>query len=193
MANLPQLAKLKESIEAWNAWREAYPEVLVDLSGADLRGAVLGCPDFVGLDLSTERLQLANLNGANLSEADLEDATLTSADLAGATLQLADLNGANLSRANLQLANLNGADLSGADLKGANLSGADLKGANLSGTALSETNLEKADLRDCSIYGISAGNLKLKLPGTRILLSLVRMSLLSWWITWKWLNSFICS
>src|SRR5260370_1429871 len=57
----------------------------------------------------------------------------------------------NLSRANLSKANLSYADLSGAHLNG----------ANLSRTILVGTNLTNTTLQDCSIYGISAWDVKL--------------------------------
>jgi hypothetical protein len=41
MANSKHLAKLKKSIEGWNAWRKANPEIVPDLSEANLSGADL--------------------------------------------------------------------------------------------------------------------------------------------------------
>ena len=37
MPNPEHLAKLKESVGAWNAWREENPDVIPNLTGADLR------------------------------------------------------------------------------------------------------------------------------------------------------------
>ncbi len=100
MANPEHLAKLKEGVEAWNAWRDENPDVMPDLVETNLSGVTL--------------------EWANLFKADLTDATLFEANLFEA-----DLSGANLTGASLLNATLIGAELSGADLTGATLSKAD--------------------------------------------------------------------
>jgi uncharacterized protein YjbI with pentapeptide repeats len=80
----------------------AVLDPLIDLSGADLRGA---------------RLSGATLAAVNLSGADLRNAQMDNANLAGA----------NLSGSDLRNAEMNNADLSGADLSGTNFSGLDLR------------------------------------------------------------------
>jgi hypothetical protein len=136
MANEEHVAILKQSVDAWNAWRKENPDIR-----PDLRGAIL--------------------SGANLREADLSGANLREADLSGANLVGAIVVSANLSEANLSGADHHGANLSGASFYMANLSGADLRGANLYGTTLVDTNLAGADFTGCYIYGVSAWNLKL--------------------------------
>jgi hypothetical protein len=131
MANEEPVALLKQGVAAWNAWRDENPDVLPNLSGADLIGADLG--------------------GANLSDADLVEADLSKADLGAADLSGADLYGAYLFEANLRGANLHSADLCGAFLYRADLQGA----------ILIDTDLTSADLTGCHIYGISAWRLKL--------------------------------
>ena len=37
MANPEHLAKLKEGVEAWNAWRSGQPQIKVDLSESNLQ------------------------------------------------------------------------------------------------------------------------------------------------------------
>ena len=91
MPNREHLAKLKEGVETWNAWREENEGVQVDLSKANLTGA-----DLTG----------ANLTGAFLREANLTGAILTGADLTGAKLQ-----GAKLTRADLRGAKLTSVQL----------------------------------------------------------------------------------
>jgi uncharacterized protein YjbI with pentapeptide repeats len=61
MANDEQVALLKQGVAAWNTWRGENPNVVPELSGANLYGAYL---------------RGANLTGANLSDADLWAATL---------------------------------------------------------------------------------------------------------------------
>src|SRR5262249_20606469 len=90
-------------VYAWNTWRGENPNVVPDLSGANLYGA--------------------NLSGANIS----------GAYLSHAHLYRANLSTANLTAANLMEANINQANLSGADLRRANLIEADLTGGALGG------------------------------------------------------------
>ena len=80
-------------------------EVIIDLSGADLRWA----------DLRHSKLNRADLSGVDLSAADLRNS---------------DLSEANLSGANLSEANLSGVNLRGTDLNGANLREATYRGNN---------------------------------------------------------------
>ena len=118
--------KLKEGVDAWNAWRKDNPDVFPNLERANLWAA---------------NLERANLQGANLREADLRGANLQKAFLSGANLEKANLYGANLEeailyRANLREANLWAADLQKANLEEANLQKANLQGANLQGARL---------------------------------------------------------
>jgi Pentapeptide repeats (8 copies) len=135
MADPDHLKTLKQSADAWKAWRERNPNITPNLSGADLAGAV-----FIQADLSG-----ANLSEANLGEANLYQANLYQANLSGANLSGADLSGANLTMA----------DLSGANLMWANLSGANLDYASY------EADVTDADLTGSRIYGVSAWGLKL--------------------------------
>jgi hypothetical protein len=80
-------------------------EVIIDLSGADLRWA----------DLRHTRLDRADLSGVDLSAADLSNSDLSEANLSGA-----DLSEANLSGANLRGTDLNGAILRGTTYRGNN-------------------------------------------------------------------------
>jgi uncharacterized protein YjbI with pentapeptide repeats len=127
------------------------------LSGAYLQEANLSEAHIFGSDLSRADLSGANLSGAHLSEANLHGANLHGANLSGAQLHWAKLQEANLSEADLSRANLNWAILYAVDL-----SMADLSGADLSYSVLVGTNLERTTLEGCSIYGISAWNLKLE-------------------------------
>ena len=63
MANDEHVALLKQGVDAWNAWREANPDILPDLNKADLSGANLSKANRSRADLS----ELNLLNGANLS------------------------------------------------------------------------------------------------------------------------------
>ncbi len=109
MANPEHLAKLKEGIEAWNAWRKENPKVIPSLNEASLGGV--------------------NLTNADFTRADLYKATLTNADFTGADLYRAILVGANFFEATLAGANFFEANLTGATLTEANLTAADLRKA----------------------------------------------------------------
>jgi hypothetical protein len=89
MANPRHLAKLQESVEAWNKFRRDNPHIRPNLREADL--------------------SRADLRGSDLTGAHLGDANLFSADLNGADLRGANLIGANLSEAEMTGANLAGA------------------------------------------------------------------------------------
>src|SRR4051812_26952078 len=83
MANEEHVARLKQGVDAWNAWRRENPGERPRLSGAILNGAILRWAN----------LSTADLNGTILNGADLRGAILNGAKLRGA-----DLTGAMLSR-----------------------------------------------------------------------------------------------
>jgi hypothetical protein len=141
MANEEQLAILRQGVEVWNAWRE-HSDVRPDLSGADLREAVLRQVDLNKAELSRVILTKANLSRANLSHANLGDANLSGAilretNLSGAFLRKTNLSGAFLYEANLSEAFLDESIFSEADLGGANFSTATLMKAVLTSVDLS--------------------------------------------------------
>lgn len=86
------------------------------LSGADLRGSLLGKADLTETDLSGTYLQCSNLGGDIKRDpgdhVSLRGANLSNADLRGANLQNADLSGAVVTNADFSGANLDGADFS---------------------------------------------------------------------------------
>jgi hypothetical protein len=89
MANEEHLAILRQGVDVWNAWRKANPDVVPNLSGAELSRA----------ELSGTELSRANLIEANLSEAHLRETYLRGADLSRANLSRADLSEAHLKEA----------------------------------------------------------------------------------------------
>lgn len=163
MANKAHLAKLKESVAAWNKWSAEHKEIQPDLARADLTGATLIGADLIRADLTGVKLFLANLTNAKLTSGKLTDANLigahltnahlTDADLAGAKLTGADLTGAKLHRADLHRTNLTATNFTGADLSSANLTGADLSYTDFSHTNLTSTNLTAANLTGVDLIG----------------------------------------
>jgi uncharacterized protein YjbI with pentapeptide repeats len=173
-------------VQEWNQWRAANPTLQPELEGADLEGANLAWADLSQANFTEANLFQANLFQANLIHANLAAASLSRANVSGACLAeanlsevyvfQANLSWANLLKVNLTKANLREADLTQASLTGANLfqanffhanlteanfSGACLTEANLRGALLMETNFEGANLTGCSVYGISAWNIRL--------------------------------
>jgi uncharacterized protein YjbI with pentapeptide repeats len=111
MADDEQVAKLRQGVAAWNAWRQDNPTIQPDLSRITLEGT-----DFSGVNLSRTNLGGANLNRIYLIRADLTGADLSEASLIDATLVDATLSHANLSHAKLPEATLLRASLGGANL-----------------------------------------------------------------------------
>ena len=153
MSNSEHLAKIKEGVEAWNAWRKADPRRVPDLRGADLGRAKLAGADLRRANLREANFSAADLNWAYLVGADLRSAHLSWAHLREANLSAADLSAADLGEADLSGAHLSKADLGGADLSGAHLGAADLSKANLSGANLREAHLTVADLSGADLVG----------------------------------------
>jgi uncharacterized protein YjbI with pentapeptide repeats len=159
--NEEQLKVLREGPSAWNAWRKDNPNIVPDLSEANLMGTDLARAYLRDANLRDANLRqgsfrranlsFANLRGADLNEANLGEANLRESNLRGARLGRANITRVNLSEADLRGANLNEANLVGADLRVADLSGARLTGANMRGTHLGRTNLNGANLRDADL------------------------------------------
>ena len=105
-------------------------------------------------DFREKDLSGINLREAVLSEADLNKANLQDADLRQTILQYTNLSWANLKKANLQDANL-----SWANLGGANLIDADLRRANLWGANLQDAILKGVDLRNVKNLPLSGLNI----------------------------------
>lgn len=121
----------------------------IDLSEANLAGAILSGTDLVGADLIGTNLFGADLaesilTGADLTTANLRAATLSRADLAQANLTSADLSQTDMSDSNLPRADLTDANLSHANLAHANLTEADMKRADLTEATMTCTNMTRA-------------------------------------------------
>lgn len=139
MANREHVERLKQGVEVWNRWREENPDVVPDLSEANLLNA--------------------DLRGANLSKANLREANLCIANLSYANFFEADLRRANLRKVELEEANLARADLSGADFVLANIKHAEFFSANLHGVNFIESNITRARFHwsnlDKAIFGFT--------------------------------------
>src|SRR5260370_6180200 len=167
MEDTRQLEKSRKGVEICNLRRKKHPSKHLELSRADLSGAILSRADLSGAILSRAGCERAELSEVDSSETNLRNGILSGANLSGANLSRDILSGVDLSGVDLSGKDLSGADLSGANLSGANLSKITLNGANLSKANLTraivvEANLENAVLSNCSIYGIAAWDVQLK-------------------------------
>ena len=157
MANKHQLRIIKRGAEAWNAWRRENPNIVPDLSHADLSDRML-----MAAHLRWAKLEGANFSGANLGSANLSKADLRHAKLQHTRLSQANLLDADLSHADLSGAWLNDSILIEANIFRANLTDATLINARLTGAILIGTNLHNANLKGCAVQSIFAWGIKMK-------------------------------
>src|SRR5260370_639967 len=101
MADQRHLEKLRQGVEIWNLWRKEHPSKHLDLSRADLSGAILSRADLSGAILSRADLNRANLSEANLSKINLNGANLSKANLNRAIVVEANLENAVLSNCSI--------------------------------------------------------------------------------------------
>jgi uncharacterized protein YjbI with pentapeptide repeats len=139
-------------------WLQGALLDLADLQGASLSEAHLQSASIQAAQLQGASLWYARLQGANLGAAWLQGTSLAGAQLQGAWLDLAHLQGALLEAAQLQGASLEKAELQGALLSGAQLQGASLEDAQLQGASLSGAQLQGASLSRTQLQGASIAN-----------------------------------
>ena len=152
-------------------WRHQNPDIVVDLSdanlnGVNLRGANLRRAKLFGARMREADLIGANLTGADLTRTDLGNARLIKADFYTAELTATNLGSADLSGAYLRKTTMTGADLSDANLTKADFIEADLSqasflGANLTEANLSQTILTKANFEKATFDRVVLGNVDL--------------------------------
>jgi len=144
MANVEHLAILRKGKEAWNRWREEHPEVIPNLTKADLRGMYFGM-----FNLNYADLQGAEIVGdSDLDEPDENGCGKSQGyNPSSANFTQASLRGANLSR--LAFSNLDDSeperDLKSVDLRGADLTEANLSRAYIVGARLGELIVESSN------------------------------------------------
>jgi hypothetical protein len=132
---LDQCAKARDPRRSWAEWRQSHPEVHPMLADQELSGQ-----DFSGFDFSYANLCMANLQRTELKGTSFHQAILAKADC---------------HRANFSDANFCRTDLFETDLREAKLIGTNLQGVQLAGT-----NCKGALFEDCTVYGVSAWDLK---------------------------------
>ena len=119
-----------------------YP---IDLSGANLTGAILRRCTIIDGRFSRTEFSRADLRDARMDEADL-----TGANFYMARLDRSSLQGVILKRASLIRAKLRKASLAGADLTGASITNARFDRTSLFGSCLKDVDLEGCDFSSCA-------------------------------------------
>jgi len=168
MANSEHLALIQQGVEAWNAWYSKHRKVIPDLAQANFSNLNLS-----GINLKRAILKQANFSNANLTKAQLNNANLEKASLLGANLSNANFKGANLDFSILFKASLDrhtvmaekyskvheivnhlgeNKNFAGIDLSNSNLFRADLSNAELSQAKLVNANLNSANLSSAYLY-----------------------------------------
>ncbi len=147
MPNADHLEILSRGVAEWNVWRAAHPEVVPDLTTANLEGADLPAVNFEGTDLSGAILANANLREARMNGAKAIRTEISGTDLVGLRAWNADF-----SRSDFGGSLLTGAILTESRIANANLSGAELNAAELSFTNLSESRLRATDFSEACLH-----------------------------------------
>jgi uncharacterized protein YjbI with pentapeptide repeats len=137
-----------------------------NLTGAKISRAHVNCADFTKANLSYARFNHCSALEINLTDTVAIEAEIKQNGMMHATLERANLSRANLNHGHFYQANFRYSKLNDASLVATNLSYADfskstLQRANLKGSFLLGSSFEGADLTGCSVYGISAWDVKL--------------------------------
>jgi uncharacterized protein YjbI with pentapeptide repeats len=136
------LAKLKEGVDAWNAWRKLEPNVVPNLEGLDFSSALEGTDLWKFPEWDEGGKKRIILEGIDFGRA-----ILTKSNLSGVVLDFANLSNAKLNLSDLQSASLYGAVLSHADLTSAKAVRCSLWEARGAGTQFFDCDLSDAGLR----------------------------------------------
>jgi len=167
MANEEHLARVREGMESWNAWRRGNWSESPNLNGANLSGMNLA-----GGNFRNSLLDRVNLKGAKLDDAifdgslfylsDFSFASLTGAQVAAASFSETNFEGANLARAVVRFSVLDRANFKSARLRLAtfqhcSLLDCDMSQAQLGLTVFAGVNFQDArGLETCCHIGPSS-------------------------------------
>lgn len=136
---------IRKGKKAWDMYRKDFPNVKINLSGADLSDLILSGVDLRGADLTG-----ADFRGTDLRNAILEGADLSNADLGEHEGKIAKLSGANFNKAILIKCDMTSLFSDMTTFIGADLSGTDLSGSNFKLANMTDANLEGCDVENCT-------------------------------------------
>lgn len=162
MAKTEHLDKLKQGVDAWNQWRQNYPDIQPDLSEAHLEGVHLSGIHLEGADLHGAHLEESHLGilkhkPSEFSElVDIDEMSTGTAFMTvlaefndetskGILGSAAQFFGIDPEKIDLKQIFLSPSHLEGANLTRANLAGADFSGVHLERANLSKAHLEKTN------------------------------------------------
>lgn len=157
MATPEHFSILREGVEAWNLWREENPDIIPNLTGADLTGLDLDVAIYTHPSVNLDDFPAdergfrysadpygVDFRNARLRNADLSHAVLTIADLANADLTAARLNGTSFEAASLRGACLREADLMRTHFRSCDLAEVDFADAHMYDAIIADTDLSTA-------------------------------------------------
>ncbi len=136
---------IRKGKKAWEMYRKDFPDVKINLSGADLSDLILSGADLRGADLSN-----TDLRGTDLRNAVLEGADLSNADLGEHEGKIAKLSGANFNKAKLIKCDMTSLFSDMTTFVGADLSGTDLSGSNFKKANMTDAILDGCDVESCT-------------------------------------------
>lgn len=131
-----------------NLLRKRFPEISLNLQGADLRGKAQPWAHDLHAQILFDLSRLPTHEPHDLTGADLSRSRFDGAILRGVTLRGASFEGSSLVDADLSGADLRGASFRNAFLNGANFTRAGLAGADFTGAELARTLLTAVDLSE---------------------------------------------
>lgn len=168
MADSNHLKVFQQGRDAWDSWRKQNPDIIPDLSEADLHGTDMKFANFQHANL--RGAQLAGMyaahgqfHSADLREADLRDGQFPEASFLGADLSNANAFAANFAAADFEHAKLNRAMLREAVLTRASFSRANLRSADLTEADMSFADMTQARLRHAIFVGTNLNGIQLNL------------------------------
>lgn len=141
------------AVDLQTCWMDTVDLTEANLAGALLTAASLKCARFPGANLAGANLNRVTAHGADFSGANLQRALVREARLAQARFPGADLSGCDLSSSILHEADLSRASLGDANLFRARLPGAVFNETDLSDARFQHADLPRADLRTAILTG----------------------------------------
>lgn len=151
------VAKLKEGIPAWNAWRKQNPGEPIILSQIDFKTTFFGSAvwgEFAVLE-EAEDADTSDDQDDAIPPHDYQDDDSAPATSAAGKKQVGvKISEINLRKADLRLSRLIDVRIRRADLRDANFSRAKLNGARLSNSLITGANFERATLKEARFRGV---------------------------------------
>lgn len=162
----------KKGPQAWNAWRDANPDISPDLSDIDFEKDVhtykstYDMPEFTGYNLSHMNLNRIIARNSSFISCFLAGSNLHFSDLCFSFFQNCSFEGASLAVSKIGSAEFSGCDFTNSDLSYCSAEETNFSGSRFISTKLNNMSLVKTDFTDtvldeARVYGVSAWDLVL--------------------------------